>query len=239
MNFQNALARFAEYQAANNSPKYALASVRRVVPFLKRCEELGVTELGNVTQQHIQAFLSSIPKTEKPGAWRSHYIAIQVFFNYCVFFGLIASVSNPMNQTPNAESLTNKPLLTHTDFQRLLLVFPDNHQGFQDRLCCLLLWSGVRLGRLSGLKLSDVPTLPAPARQLAERLTKNRGHAMTSAVFVTTRGQTQTIHGQKLNRRLQKYAETAGCSTPKRISAGLLHQSGAYDRFAATKGAMK
>jgi site-specific recombinase XerD len=231
ISLSDALQQFADYHTKNNHPKYARTSIRRVAEFIQLCKDCGVDNWEQVTEQHIQNYLSQTPKDTQPGAWRQRYIAIQTFFRFCVFIGLIGKEQNPLAYTPTGEALTNKAQLSHAAFQQLLFTIPANHQGLQDKLCCLLLWSGTRLGDLSQLRVVDILSFPDPAKSLAETLVAHRGHVASNALFVTSKGQKQVIHGQKFNKRLQKYATTAGLTDPERISSGLLFQSGTYQRF--------
>lgn len=227
----DALRQFTEYQIKNNHPKYARTSSRRIAEFAQLCGEQGIIHLEQITERHIQQYLSQTPKETQPGAWRQRYIAVQVFFSYCVFIRLIPKAQNPLAHTPTAGALTNKPQISLAEFQQLLFTIPANHQGLQDKLCCLLLWHGTRLRELSQLRVVDILSFPAPAKSLAESLVAHRGHVASNTLFVTSKGQKQTIHGQKFNKRLQKYAVTAGLADPERITSGLLFQSGTYQRF--------
>lgn len=230
-NLNDALTLFAEYQFKYNLPKYARVTTARVGEFISYCKEDHVIHAEGVTSANIRKYLAKTPKRQQPGAWRSRYTAIKTFFNFLVFRGLLNPAANPMATTPVGESLTNKRMMTPLEFEKLLLVIPQTHQGNQDRLCALLLWFGYTLQRLNQLKIKDIPLFPAPVKEIAERLKQGRGHITEPALFITSTGDAQFLHGQKLNKRLQQYAAMADLNEPNRMSGSLLFQSGNFHRL--------
>jgi site-specific recombinase XerD len=226
-----ALARFTAYQNAENQPKYARAVTARVAELIDHCAEAGITKLADVELKHIRDWLRKTPKKSHPGAWKARHLAAQTFFNYCVFVELLAPDNNPLAASPRGATLTNKPLLTEFDFHRLLLVIPDNHMGIQDKIACLLLWNGYKLNELNVLAIGDIVRFPVSAKKLAESTLKHRQHLRDASLWVDVLGNPRILHGQKLNKRLQRYAERAELSDPARVSASLLFQSGNYHRL--------
>ena len=233
---QQALDEFTAYQQANNAPKYARVTSARVGEFIAFCSEHGVADVCDINPGHICNFLYRTPLQRTPGAWRSRYTAIMTFCNYMVLVGVMTPEQNPTAGNPIGATLTNKPMLALADIQRLLLTIPPTHQGFQDRLCTLLSWHGRGLVDINALTLNDIPTLPPGTRELAERLQNTRQHLKEKALFISSKGVKQTIHGQKLNRRLQQYATLAGLDQPERITASLIKQSGTVCRMGGDDG---
>ena len=226
-----ALARFTAYQNAENQPKYARAVTARIAELIDHCAEVGVTKLNNVELKHIRDWLRKTPKKSHPGAWKARHLAAQTFFNYCVFVSLMNPDDNPLTVSPRGTTLTNKPLLTEFDLHRLLMVVHDNHMGIQDKMACILLWNGYKLSDLNGLTVNDILRFPSPAKELAETTLQFRQHLRNNSLWINTQGNPRIIHEQKLNKRLQHYAERAELNDPSRVSASLLYQSGNYHRL--------
>ena len=226
-----ALAKFSAYQRAENQPKYARAVCARVAEFIDHCTEQGIVNLDDVSVRHIREWLRKTPKKTNPGAWKTRHLAVQTFFNYCVFTALTCAEDNPLAASPRGATLTNKPMLSEFDFHRMLMVIPDTHSGIQDKLICLLLWEGCTLTDINGLCVNDVAHFPDSAKQIAKRTLQHRSHAPESSLWVDVYGQKRTIHGQKFNKRLQQYAAKAELVDPSLISASLLYQSGTYHRL--------
>ncbi|MCL6488085.1 MAG: hypothetical protein K6T76_04000 [Alicyclobacillus mali] len=226
---------FADYQLQYNTRPYARAVCRQIAEFISICEANGAVCIEHVRPEHIAEYLSQIDKDAHPAAWRHRYYAVQVFFSFAVFTGRIPPEQNPFGRTPDPVALTNKRLLSQSEFLRLLAAMPNTHLGVQDQLCSWLLWFGRRLRELSDLRTQDVPQFPEPARQLALGMLAHRRHVHTAALFVDTLGRPRRVHGQKFNRRLQKYAQVAEIPEPERVTAKLLRQSGAYHQFCAPR----
>ena len=233
---QQALDDLTAYQTANNARKYARVTCARVGEFIAFCGEAGAVHVCDINPGHIRDFLRQTPIETTPGAWRSRYTAIMTFCNYMVFRGVMTPEQNPTAGNPIGATLTNKPMLTVADFQRLTLAMPHTHQGTQDKLCALLLWHGHSLAAINALTVDDAATFPPGVRELAERMTDARRHLLEKALFVSIRGVKQTIHGQKFNRRLHSYATQAGVSCPARVSASLVRQSGVVSRMSGEDG---
>lgn len=222
---------FTDYQHRHNLPKYAKTATARVGEFIAYCEADGVVNAADVTPANIRKYLAQTPKRQFPGAWRSRYTAVKTFFNYLVFVGKLRPEDNPMQTTPTGESLTNKLMLSPLEFDRLLLVIPRTHIGIQDKLCSQLLWSGYSLQQINQLNMNDVHGLPNDVRQTVDDILRQRAHLTSESLFLSPAGQPQHIYGQKLNRRLQKYAGLAGLPESNRVTSSLLYQSGTYHRL--------
>lgn len=208
---------FEAYQTSSNSREYARMVCANVRRFVEYCEEVGVHNLKDVSLLHISGYLQRSPQGVTPGAWRDRYTAVPTFLHYIVFIGLIAPEQNPMAESPGGETLTNKRMIDYTDLQRLIMAIPNTHQGMQDTLCVLLLWHGYTLRRINQLEVLDIDQFPAPCRELAQRMVTHRKHAPGVSLLVKQDGTAQMLHGQVLNRRLQKYAKAGGLSNADRV----------------------
>jgi site-specific recombinase XerD len=145
-------------RALNRSPNTRAAygeSLRQLTDFLNAA---GMpTEVAKIKREHVEMWLADLADRRSPATTNKRYMALRVFFGWCVEEGECAS--SPM-QNMKPPTIPERPVPIVVDDELKKLVKACDGKTFTDRrdmaIVRLLIDSGLRRGEAAGLTVADV-----------------------------------------------------------------------------------
>jgi len=145
-------------RAENRAPRTIVIYVSTVTRFASFLEARGLpTEAEAIGRQHVEAYIADLVETRAANTAASAFRGLQRFFGWLLEEEEIER--NPMERMRRVQT-PEIPVPVLTDEQLRALLKACEGPGFEQRrdtaLIRLLVDSGMRLGELSGLALSDI-----------------------------------------------------------------------------------
>jgi len=125
--------------------------------FVAFCDRYGVAEWKAIDSQHVRSFAAAEFRTgQSPRTIQRRLSALRTFFNYLLRENVLRA--NPAREVQAPKASKRLPETLDVDQMNQLLAFrTDEHLGVRDKAIMELFYSsGLRLGELVGLNLTDV-----------------------------------------------------------------------------------
>ena len=141
------------------SPNYASGSAVNIDKVIRFLEDAGVTDIQQVTRQHLDRFQEHIMAKSYANSTKLGILAaVGLFFRYLSDYGIIKDNPGLVIELPQKEDRIPRNIMNEEEI-RFLLTLPDQNDllGVRDLgIMSLLYSSAVRPKELFGLKLEDV-----------------------------------------------------------------------------------
>jgi len=145
-------------RAGNRSPRTIViytSTVRRLADFL---EERGMpTDVTAIAREHVEHFIVHLVDTFAPNTAATNFRSLKVFFGWLEEEGEITR--NPMERM-RVPTVVEKPVPVLSDDQLRALIKACDGKALEDRrdaaIVRLFIDTGMRLGEMAGLKVSDI-----------------------------------------------------------------------------------
>jgi integrase/recombinase XerC len=221
-----------ELKAANRAPRtietYTLAT-DQLGDWLKQSGHS--MEVTGITTTDVRGFIGHMLDTRSAATAKQRYGSLSVFFNWLLTEGEIET--NPMAKVSRPKVVEDPVQVIRTDdFEAIVATCDQSFLGRRDRAVLMLLWdTGLRVGELIGLRVSDVhfgedPTVivdgktgireaPFTAKTAAAldgwiRWRRRHRNADLRWLWLSERGRGEHLTKSGVHRLLERHAAEAG-----------------------------